>query len=372
MTDPRLERLARVLVDYSLAVKPGDRLMITAPPGAAEYVRAACRRALRRGALVSAALETPGLTEMLLKEGSARQLEFLPPESLCRARQYNAHLMFRAPENTRELSGCDPDKQKVLSRSRRPWVRLFYGREKQGRLRWCLTYTPTQALAMEAEMSLAEFEDFYFRACLCHRPDPVAAWRAVARRQERLARFLSRKREIRILAPDTDLTIGVAGRKFINCRGDRNMPDGEVFTSPLEGSAEGRVRFTFPAIYSGRVVEDVRLVFKAGKVVEASAAKNQGFLRQMLDTDPGARRLGEFAVGVNYGIKRFTKSILFDEKIGGTVHLALGLAFPAAGGRNQSAIHWDLICDLRRGGRLLADGQVIQENGRFRKGLPHK
>lgn len=372
MTDPRLEKLAKVLVEYSLELKPGDRLFVSASPAASGYVAAVYRQALRRGALVAAAIEAPGLSEILLKEGSRKQIEFLPPETLCRAREYNAHLMLRAPENTRELSNCDPGKQAVSSRARRPWVRLFYGREEKGLLRWSLSYPPTQALAMEADMSLAEFEDFYFRACLCHLPDPVAAWRATARRQQRLADFLSKKKEIRLIGPDTDLTVGVAGRKFVNCKGDRNMPDGEVFTSPVEDSAEGRVRFSYPVIYNGREVEDVRLVFRAGRVVEASAAKNEAFLHKMLDTDAGARRLGELAVGVNYGIDRFTKSILFDEKIGGTVHLALGMAFPIAGGRNRSAIHWDMICDLRRGGRLLADGRVIQENGRFRKGLPYK
>jgi aminopeptidase len=369
MTDPRQEKLARVLVDYSLEIGPKSRLLISVNGPAEGLARAVYRLALRRGALVNVVAGVPGLAEVLLKEGSDRQIGFLPPEALCQAREYNAHLMLRAPENTRELSSCDPQKQKLQGLSRKPWVRLFYGREKAGQLAWCLTYPPTQALAMEADLSLTEFEDFYYRACLCEARDPVAAWRAVARRQEKLARFLSKQKVIRVVGPDTDLTVGVAGRKFVNCKGDRNMPDGEVFTSPVENATEGRVRFSFPAVYGGREVDDVRLVFRAGKVVEATAAKNEAFLHQMLDTDAGSRRLGELAVGVNYGIDRFTKSILFDEKIGGTVHMAVGLAFPAAGGRNQSAIHWDMICDLRRGGRVLVDGRVIQEQGRFRKGL---
>ncbi len=369
MSDPRQEKLARVLVDYSLEIGPKSRLLVSVNGRAEDLAREVYRLALRRGALVNVVQAVPGTQEILLKEGSDRQLGFLPPETLCQAREYDAHLMLRAPENTRELSGCDPKRQKLLGLARKPWVRLFYGREEAGRLAWCLTYPPTQALAMEADMSLAEFEDFYYRACLCHAADPVAAWRAVARRQEKLARFLSKKKVIRVVGPDTDLTVGVAGRKFVNCKGDRNMPDGEVFSSPIEDATEGRVRFTFPAVHNGREVEDVRLTFRSGRVVEATAAKNEAYLHQMLDTDKGARTLGEFAVGVNYGIDRFTKSILFDEKIGGTVHMAVGLAFPAAGGRNQSAIHWDMICDLRRGGKILADGEVIQEDGRFRKGL---
>jgi aminopeptidase len=369
MTDPRLQKLARVLIDYSLRVRRGTRLRIGGSAGAADFVREACRRALRRGALVSASLAVPGLQELLLKEGSRRQLNFAPPEHVFVAEKYDAHLFLRAPENTRELSGCDPDRQRLAAGARRRWQKVFYGREARGRLRWCFSAPPCQALAMEADMSLAEFEDFYFRACLCHRSDPVAAWKAVARRQKRLAARLSRASEIRIVAADTDLRVGVAGRKFINCCGTANMPDGEVFTSPVENSAEGRIRFTYPAIHGGREVDDVRLTFKAGRVVEATAAKNQAYLRRMLDSDPGARRLGELALGTNYDVKRFTKSILFDEKIGGTVHLAVGMAYPLAGGRNRSAIHWDMVCDLRRGGAVYADGKLIQKSGRFRRGL---
>ncbi len=371
MTDPRLEKLARVLVDYSLAVKKGQKLNVASSAGqwAVALVQAVYRRAIARGALVTAGLTVPGLAEILLKEGSRRQLEFLPPEAVFKARQYDAHLMLRSPENTRELSGCDPEKQRIAGRARAPWRKVFYGREARGLLKWSLTYPPTQAMAMDADMSLRDFEDFYFRACLCHKPDPVAAWKGVAARQERLARLLTRAKEVRIVAPDTDLTVSVAGRKFISCAGTMNMPDGEVFTSPVENSAEGRIRYSYPAIYNGREVEDVRLAFRRGRVVEATAGKNQPYLRKMLDSDPGARRLGELAVGTNYAIKRFTKEILFDEKIGGTAHLALGMAYPSAGGKNKSAIHWDMICDLRRGGALYADGKLVQKNGRFRRGL---
>jgi len=369
MSDPRAERLARVLVDYSLKVKRNGKLMISASPAALPLLRKVYRRALARGALVSVRLSAPGLAEILLKEGSRRQLEFLPPEAVFTAKAYDAHLALRAPENTRELSGCDPEKQGIQARARRPWQKAFFGREAKGLLRWCLTCPPTQALAMDADMSLTEFEDFYYRACLCHRADPVAAWRQQAARQARLARFLSRKKEVRIVGPDTDLVVGVAGRRFTSCAGEVNMPDGEVFCSPVEDSAEGHIRYTYPAIHAGREVFDVRLVFRAGKVVEASAGKNEKFLHGTLDSDPGARRLGELAVGTNYAIRRFTKSILFDEKIGGTVHLALGMAYPSSGGKNKSAIHWDMICDLRRGGKLYADGVLIQRDGRFRKGL---
>jgi aminopeptidase len=369
MTDPRTEKLARVLIDYSLGLKRGGTLCIRSSVGAVPLVQAAYRRALERGALVSASLGVPGLREILLKEGSRRQLEFLPPEDVFRAKKYDAHLVLRAPENTRELSGCSPERQRIAALAGRPWQKTFFAREAAGKLKWCLTCPPTQALAMEADMSLAEFEDFYYRACLCHKADPVAAWRGVARRQRKLAARLTRAKEVRIVAADTDLTVGVGGRRFISCCGTANMPDGEVFASPVEDSAEGHIRYSFPVIHNGREVEDVRLTFRAGKVVDASAGKNQDYLHKMLDSDAGARRLGEVAVGTNYDITRFTKSILFDEKIGGTVHLAVGMAYPAAGGKNRSAIHWDMICDLRRGGSLYADGKLIQRNGRFRRGL---
>jgi aminopeptidase len=365
MQDPRETKLARVLIDYAMEAGPGKRLLISASASSSSLVRECYRRALQRGAFVSVHMNAPGLQEILLKEGSRRQLEWLAPESLFLAREYDCHLILRSSENTRELSGCDPEKQKISSGARRPWQKLFYGREAAGKLRWCLTCPPTQALAMDAEMSLTEFEDFYFRACLCHKSDPVAAWRAVAASQQRLVNRLKGVKEIHIVGPDTDLRVGVAGRRFINCCGTINMPDGEVFTSPVEDSAEGRIRYSYPVIHNGREVDDVRLVFRAGRVVEASAAKNEAYLHRMLDSDPGARRLGELAIGTNYGVDRFTKQILFDEKIGGTVHLALGMAYPSAGGKNKSSIHWDMICDLRRSGAIYADGRLLQRNGRF-------
>ncbi|MHC4917493.1 MAG: aminopeptidase [Planctomycetota bacterium] len=369
MRDPRTEKLARVLVDYSLAVRKGTRLRIGGSAGAGGVLREVYRRALHRGALVSASMGVPGTAEILLKEGSRAQLGFDPPEHVFVARKYDAHLSLGSPENTRALSGCDPVRQRLAAGARRKWQKVFFGREARGELRWCYSAPPCQALAMDADMSLAEFEDFYYRACLCHRRDPVAAWKRVARRQQKLASRLSRAREVRVVAPGTDLTVGVAKRRFINCCGTCNMPDGEVFTSPLEDSAEGTIRFTYPAIHGGREVDGVRLAFRAGKVVDASAAKNETYLYRMLDSDAGARRLGEFALGTNYDIKSFTKSILFDEKIGGTVHLAVGMSYPLAGGRNRSAIHWDMVCDLRKGGAVYADGKLIQKNGRFRGGL---
>jgi aminopeptidase len=210
---------------------------------------------------------------------------------------------------------------------------------------------------------LADFEDFVYSACLADQPDPVASWTKLKERQQAMIDWLAGKREVRIVGPDTDLTLGIAGRPFINCWGDNNMPDGEIFTSPEETKVNGRVRFSYPAITHGREVEDVRLWFEDGRVVQATAAKNEAFLAATLDTDPGARRLGEFAFGTNTGIQRFIKNTLFDEKIGGTVHMALGAGYPESGSQNDSAIHWDMVCDLRSGGEVFVDGDLFAKDG---------
>jgi aminopeptidase len=225
---------------------------------------------------------------------------------------------------------------------------------------------PTDAAAQDAEMSLEEFEEFVYAACMLNDPDPVAAWRRVRERQQVLVDWLRDKQEVRVIGPDTDLRVGVAGRTWINCFGDSNMPDGEVFTGPVETEVNGMVRFSFPAIYEGREVEDVRLWFENGVAVRWSAAKNEAFLTEMLHADEGARRVGEFAFGTNYGIQRFVKNLLFDEKIGGTMHMAMGTGYPESGSRNRSAIHWDMICDLREESEITVDGELFARNGKIR------
>ena len=245
-------------------------------------------------------------------------------------------------------------------------MKTFFARAQSGALRWCGTQLPCHAAAQDAEMSLAEYEEFVFRAGLLHLEDPAAAWRRISERQQRLADFLNDKREIHFRAPHgTDLKLGIAGRRWINCDGHENFPDGEVFTGPIEDATEGVVCYSFPAVHGGREVENIRLVFRAGKVVEASATKGEEFLFAMLDQDAGARVLGEIALGTNYAITGYTKNTLFDEKIGGTFHAALGAAYPESGGVNESGLHWDMVCDLRRGGTVHVDGELISRDGRF-------
>jgi len=224
---------------------------------------------------------------------------------------------------------------------------------------------PTAAHAQDAQMSLTDFENFVFRATFCDQEDPVAAWRAVSERQQRIVDHLAGKREVVVTGPDVDLRLSIAGRTFVNSDGRRNMPSGEVFTGPVEDSVEGWARFRYPAIHNGRAVEGIVLRFEGGRVVEATAERNQDYLLAMLDTDEGARRLGEWAIGTNDRIDRFIGNILYDEKIGGTIHMAVGAGYPETGSQNRSALHWDMICDMRGGGRITVDGEPFYDSGRF-------
>jgi len=239
-------------------------------------------------------------------------------------------------------------------------------RSAAGELRWVGTLFPTNAYAQEADMSLSEFQDFVYGACHVDKADPSAEWRKVSLEQQRLVDWLKGKDQLRVQGPSVDLTLSIAGRTFINSDGKRNMPSGEIFTGPVEDSVNGWVRFSYPAIVAGREISGVELVFEEGKVVRASAEKNEEFLLSALESDEGARYLGEFAIGTNYGIDRFTKNILYDEKIGGTIHMALGSGYPETGSKNKSSIHWDMICDMRNGGKIFADGELIYDTGDFR------
>ncbi|MBV8432339.1 MAG: aminopeptidase, partial [Solirubrobacterales bacterium] len=260
---------------------------------------------------------------------------------------------IEAPDNLNALAGIDPDRIARALRARRPL------QEARASRRWALTQWPTPALAQRARMNDREYEAFLARALFLDRPDPVAAWRELSERQADLVERLSGAREIRIEAEGTDLRLRVNGRGWINSDGRRNMPSGEVFTGPLEDSAQGTIRFTVPSNPRGVDVENVELTFAQGRVVTARAARGDDYLQSALSTDAGARYLGELGIGTNPGIDRATGSTLLDEKIAGTVHLALGRSYPETGGVNESALHWDLICDLRQDGRLSVDGQTL-------------
>ncbi len=368
MADERVVRHARLLVAYSLGVRPGQLVLIQAGAIAAPLVRELYRELVRSGAHPLPRIALDGVADELLARGTDAQLDWVNPRARHDYEHADARIYVRAEANTRAQSRADPSRQARLSRALRPLAETSDRRSASGELAWVVTAFPTNAAAQEAGMSLAAYERFVYSALLLDRDDPVAAWRELDARVAALGERLSRVRELRIVAPDTDLTVAVEGRRWIPCGGDKNMPDGEVFTGPLEESAEGTIRFTFPGTFHGRAVSDIRLRFRGGRVVDASARQGEAFLHEMLEVDEGARRIGELAFGLNEGIQRFTGDTLFDEKIGGTMHLALGRSYSESGGTNQSALHWDLVCDLRRGGEVYADGALAYRDGAFLPG----
>lgn len=363
MADPRVTTMARILVEHSTRIGEGDLVLINSSVLAEPLVSELYRMALLRGAHPHIRIRLPGLEETFYRHATDAQLDFLSPLDCYVYEQFDVVISILSDANTRALSNVDPVKQVRVQKAHRPLMETFMKRGASGDLRWCATLFPTHAYAQDAEMSLSEYEDFVFNAAMVHEPDPMAAWQALSRRQQELVDWLKGRKRVHIVGPDTDLTLGIEGRTFINSDGHENFPDGEIFTGPEESVTEGCVRFTYPAVDSGREVEDVRLWFEGGKVVKASAAKNEAFLLSMLDTDAGARRLGEFAIGLNPDITRFTKNVLFDEKISDTIHMAVGAAYPETGGVNRSAIHWDMVCDLRQGGQVWVDGEPFYVDG---------
>jgi aminopeptidase len=366
VNDPRVERLATLLVDYSLGLGEGEVLRINSSDAAAPLILELQRAAIRRGAHAYANVALEGLSELLVAEGNRAQREFVSDLALREVDRLDAEVTIWSEANTKSFSRADPEARGQVYAAERSLVTRRWERIGRGEMRWVGTLMPTNAHAQDAEMSLREYEDFVFRACHVHGDeDPVAHWRSVADELTARAAEFADTREIRIVGPDTDLRLGVGGRTWQPSSGTHNMPDGEVFTSPVETETEGEIRFTLPAVFYGREVEDIRLRFDGGRVVHADARTSADYLHALLDTDEGARILGEFAFGLNYEIDRWTRNILFDEKIGGTVHLALGSSFDDCGGKNQSALHWDMICDLRDEGEVYADGELVWRAGHF-------
>jgi aminopeptidase len=365
MGDPRVAKLARVLVRYSLNLQEGQLFQINAQAVAAPLVRELYREALEVGAQPLLRINIDGIEELLYKHASEQQLAHISELARVENETVYARQHILGAENNKALSSADPKKVALRSQANQALRARFFERVNRGEATWNITQFPTQAAAQDADMSLAEYEDFVYSAGKLDQDDPVAAWRAVRAEQQRLADILATKRVFRLVGPDTDLTYDTGGRKWINADGKHNFPDGEVFTSPDETKTTGHIRFSFPAVFAGREVSDVRLEFSEGRVVRASAGRGEDLLHSLLDMDEGARRLGEAAFGTNYDIQRFTRNILFDEKIGGTIHLALGDSFKEIGGRNESALHWDMVCDLRSGGEAYADGELIYKDGKF-------
>jgi aminopeptidase len=372
MRDPRLEKLADVLVNYSVGVKPGQLVRISGPPIAQPLIIELFRKIIAAGGQAHVRMAPEELTEILLKDGSDEQLGYLNPINKFEYETIDCSIGIWGEENTRALTHCDPKKLGMTQAARKPLLETFMNRAASGKLRWSGTQFPCQAAAQDAEMSLSEYEDFVYGAGLLNHPDPVAAWKQVSQRQQRLVDFLNGKKEYRVVAANgTDVRMSIAGMTWINCDGHENFPDGEVFSGPVIDSVEGQINFSFPAVHHGREVQNVKLTFKRGKVVAASADKGEEFLISMLDMDSGSRWIGECAIGTNYDIRQYTRNTLFDEKIGGTVHFALGAGYPETGNKNQSGLHWDMVVDLRSGGYVEVDGVKVNVDGRFaREGFP--
>ncbi len=350
-------RWADLLAVYCLAVEPGETIVISSSIEARALVEACYKAVVIRGGHPLIRLDLPGLHEFFVEHASEAQLTYLPPTAIHEAQFAAGRIRISAESNTRSMSRMGARRQALLERSREPI------RHASRQHRWALTQFPTQAYADDAGMSLADYESYVTSAMFLDRPDPAEAWRELGRRQAGLVEYMSRVQSIRIEADGTDIALSVAGRTWINSDGRRNMTSGEIFTGPVENSASGKLRCGFPVCRDGRELVGIELEFENGQVVSARADQGEEYLCAMLDLDAGSRRLGELGLGLNPGIDRFTGSILYDEKIGGTVHLALGQSYPETGGVNASALHWDLIIDTRTQGRITADGKLVMENG---------
>jgi aminopeptidase len=365
MADPRMVRWAKALTGYSVEVQPGQVVAIGGDVGAAMLLLEIQREVIAIGGHPVLMPMLPSAGGALLLEGSDAQLEYISPVERFWRVEADRSIFVLAETNTRELAGVDPSRMSVWQRARRELIDLADERTAAGEFDWTLTLYPTDAYAMDADMSTTAYTDFVLAACKLDREDPVAAWIELRHEQQRLIDWLDGRKEIHLTGPEIDLTLSVEGRTWINADGRKNFPDGEIFTGPVEDSVTGTIRFSYPVVTAGREIDDIRLRFEDGKVVEASAARHEDFLIEQLDTDEGSRYLGEFAFGSNFDIQRFTKNILFDEKIGGTVHMAVGGGYPETGSRNQSSVHWDMIADLRRGGQVDVDGEPFLRDGKF-------
>ncbi len=365
MTDPRIVKMADLLVNYCVAVQPRDRVMLIGSYAGMPLLTETIRHIIAAGGHPDINWIEDEFVEIALKEANDDQLRYILPTAKLQIESYECYIRIGSSKNTRFLSGIDPARQRVAMDARRELTNTRMARAARGELRWVGTMFPTEAYAQDADMSLTDYEEFVYGACFADKDDPVGEWKKLSKMQQRLVDWLAGKKEVKVKGENIDLSLSIANRVFVNSDGKRNMPSGEIFTGPVEDSVNGWARFSYPSIVAGREVDGIELRFEDGKVVDACAQKNEEYLLNVLDTDEGSRYLGEFAIGTNKGIQRFTKSILFDEKIGGTIHMAVGLGYPETGSKNRSAVHWDMICDMRDGGQIWVDDELFYEGGEF-------
>jgi aminopeptidase len=370
VADSRVEKFAKVLVEHSARVVPGDRVLIEGTTAAEPLIRELYIQILQKGGHPHPMIALPGMMpfsqdELYLTYANDSQLDFVPTFYKLAYDQFESRIRIHSATNTRGLTNIDPNKLQRRGKATSTITETQMRRGAEGVFKWVTTLYPTDAYAQDASMSLKEYEDFVFGAVHAHEDDPIAYWNSTAAGQQKAIDFLADKSQVVLRGPNVDLTLSIKNRKFMNSTGKYNMPDGEIYTGPVEDSVNGSVRFTYPAIYGGVAVEGAELIFSKGRVEQAKAEKNLDYLLKMLESDAGSRYLGEFAIGTNFDINKFTGNILFDEKIGGSFHMALGAGYPETGSKNKSAIHWDMICDLRKDSEILVDGELFYKNGQF-------
>lgn len=359
-------KYARVLVDYSTDVQKGDLVIIRASSPAAEsLVKAVYKRVLERGANPILRTSICDMSDIFIKCASDEQLDFVDPIAKMEYEKVDKYISIGAPLNLKNMARADKTKLARRSKATRELSELLLSRSAKGEASWVVADVPTHALAQEAKMSFDEYSEFLFNACFLNIENPVEKLLEMDKQQKQYCEYLDKCSKIRIVGEKTDITFSTKGRKWISCSGLNNYPDGEVFTSPVEDSAEGEIYFDFPAIYRGNEANKIHLTLKDGKVIKATADKGEEFLNSMLDMDEGARFVGEIAIGTNEMIQDVTGNILFDEKIGGSIHMAVGASYPETGGKNTSGLHWDIIKNMKNGGEIYADDTLIYKDGKF-------
>ncbi|OGO80382.1 MAG: hypothetical protein A2Y21_06040 [Clostridiales bacterium GWC2_40_7] len=365
MLDQRCEKLAELIVVYSLDVKPGQRVLISANTEAKPLVLALQKQILLAKASPFFVMQFPEMEEQKYRYASDEVLGTMQPIEEFAMNQADAFILIQSDRNASSNSGVPAERMGLGLKSMMSVRNIMVKRAYEGKLKWTAVFFPTSGYAQQAGMSTLDFEDMVFEACMPDPTDPIGYWKGLEARQDRMIESLMGADKVQILAEETDLTFSIKGRKFINACCKNNVPDGEIYTAPIEDSVSGRIFFPDAVSYRGTEVKGVRLWFENGQVIKATAEKNEEFLLKMLEIDPVARSIGEFAFGTNDGIHRMIGQILLDEKIGGTVHIALGNGYPATGSKNRSLLHWDFILDVRRGGKVLVDGRVVLENGKY-------
>lgn len=360
------DKYAEVLVDYSVDVQKGDLVQIRGTSVyTKELVKAVYKRVLERGGHPIVRTSIEDLSDTFIKLATDEQLDYVDPVTKLEYETVDKFISIGGPMNTKNMARADFQKLSRRGKATKFLSEMLMKRSAEGSAKWVIADVPTHALAQEAKMSFDEYSDFLFKSCYLDLDDPVAKLRELDEKQTKWANYLDRVKKLHIIGEKTDITFGVEGRKWISCSGLNNYPDGEVFTSPVEDDINGEIYFDFPQIYRGNEAHGVHLFIENGKIIKATAERGEDFLNAMLDMDEGSRGIGEIAIGTNDEIQDVTGNILFDEKIGGSIHMAVGASYPETGGKNVSGLHWDMIKNMKNGGKIFADDALIYENGKF-------